>query len=198
MAAGYQPVDTDVTVLGGANCVTDTGGGAPACGVTVFEAADGALVPTPFVAVTVNVYWWPFVTASVAAVPSYHRRSVGAGLWSCGVTVVRRDRAAAVGGRGSQLTAALPSPAAATTPVGGRGGGARRARGRAAEVAGHRDDEDPVVAAHVALEDEPRAVRRVRAFVAVGAARSSSAASRRCRPRSRSSPGRSQTCWSCT
>jgi hypothetical protein len=30
-------------------------------GVTVFVVADGVLVPIAFVAVTVNVYAWPFV-----------------------------------------------------------------------------------------------------------------------------------------
>ena len=95
----------------------------PNCGVTAFDAADGTLVPALFVAVTVNMYAVPFkiegpeTTALVALPPTTAVAPPG-----LAVTVYELIAAPPSDTGAVQPTDATPSPAAATTLVGGSGG----------------------------------------------------------------------------
>ena len=93
----------------------------PACGVTAFDEGEGALVPRPFVALTVKVYVTPLLRPPTSACVTF---PATVAIAPPGATTIEYDVMAEppVQAGADQDTAATPSPAAATTWSGGDGG----------------------------------------------------------------------------
>ena len=93
-------------------------------GVIAFEAAEASLVPTLFVALTLNVYETPFVrpviVAEVADAPTFTGVCASAPVYGVTLYSVIAPPPSLLGG--VQLTCALPAATAAKTPVGADGG----------------------------------------------------------------------------
>jgi hypothetical protein len=100
-------------------------------GVTLFEAADAALVPRPFVVVTVNVYAVPSVSPVTVTA---HVVAEACAPPGDAVTVYDVIVAPPLLAGGVQLTVACWSPATAVIPVGGADGPVGVTAGDAAEA----------------------------------------------------------------